>query len=167
MAYIQAGYSPSTKEAAAVGAYQLKKREDVAAAIKEVTDEVEAHFRARIGTFVEEAVIAKDLLKNYLLTLSGTPPLDSNGNRVPVLIGANGLAAIREVLDRAIGRPVQRVEKDVGERVDSLIRDLANKRKALPQGAASANDSMGDGNADLGILGEVLEEDGGGGGGMG
>lgn len=124
-AYIAAGYKAKDNNVASAAAYQVLHDPTVESAIAEVRKEADRRWEMQLGSWMGLAVKARDLLEAHLETLQGL----RTGDRV-VYLGAAGLQTIKEVLDRAIGRPTQKVEKDIGTRMDQLIRDLASKRRS-------------------------------------
>jgi hypothetical protein len=70
---------------------------------------------AELKDWIRVAVKAKRLLEAHV---EGTRRLTGTD-----------LAIIREVLDRALGRSVEKVEADIGSRLDNLIKELAAKRR--------------------------------------
>ena len=124
-AYIAAGYTVKNNNVASAAAYQLLHDPTVEAAITEVQKDIDVQAKAQLKSWMVLAVKGQTLLEAYLDTLGGKPPESG-----PVLLGPNALQAIKDVLDRALGRPTQKVEKEIGERMDALIRELAAKRRS-------------------------------------
>lgn len=123
-AYIAAGYMAKNNNVASAAAYQVLHDPTVESAIAEVRKEADRKYEMQLGSWMGLAVKARDLLEAHLETMQGL----RQGDRA-LYLGTAGLQTIKEVLDRAIGRPTQKVEKDIGTRMDQLIRDLAAKRQ--------------------------------------
>lgn len=122
-AYLAAGYNAKDNNVASAAAYQLLQDPTVKDAVEELRKEIDKAAAGQMKSWVVLAKKAQILLEGYMDTLLGSPPATG-----AVLLSSNALAAIKEVLDRGIGKPVQPVENDIGPRLDSLIKELAGQR---------------------------------------
>ncbi len=125
--YIAAGYEAANNNVASAASYQLLRDASVIKAIEEVRTELEREFKNRMRSWPELAVKAQVALDRAVSTI-----VDPNFEP-KCHLSANQLIAIREILDRALGRPKQTVEHEVGEKLDDLIKKLATGTAPAPQ----------------------------------
>lgn len=117
-AYMAAGYTAKNNNTASSAAYQLLRDPLVLAAIEELQKERDRQAKMQMRSWVTLATKAQKKLEDYL-----------DGK---ILLSANAITVIKEVLDRALGRPTQTVEHEVGSRLDSLIKELASRKRLPP-----------------------------------
>lgn len=110
-AYLKGGYKAKNINTAYVAASMLMTSPKIKAAIAEVQ-----------ATIDQEAVLA---LRNWKTLAVKAQSLLDDALDGRIQLTTNRLQSILAVLDRALGKPVQRTEKEVGQRLDQLIRDLA------------------------------------------
>ena len=91
------------------------KDEKVRKYLKELNRRVMEGLTEQLKPWMPLAVKAQRKLENHI---DGTERLSGTD-----------LAIIREVLDRALGKSVEKVEADIGSRLDNLIKELAAKRR--------------------------------------
>lgn len=115
--YYAAGYNPSNLNSASAAVSQLLRSPKVEAAIAEVQTNLENQARGRLKSWQVLAVKAQTLVERALDREIYLEPGD--------------VAAISMTLDRALGKPTQPIEHEVGNKLDKLIRDLAS-RPSLP-----------------------------------
>lgn len=124
--YVAAGYRGSNENSIASAASQLRNHPGVKLAIEEGRAELEKEFKARMISWVGMGVKAQMVLERAVDSML-LDPKDSNTPRT--YLSANQISVLREVLDRALGRPTQPHTHDVGEKLDGLITRLAAERK--------------------------------------
>lgn len=164
-AYFAAGYEASSKQVASAGAYQLLQDPQIKAAIEEVQKEVEKEAKARIRSFAVMAVNAAEVLDAAVQTMA-EPELTeeevaiekATGAEVPktgflrdgrrrTYLTSEQLSVLKEVFDRALGRPKQTSELEIGERLDDTIRrlsDQANEKLPPPKPALQSIGDVGE-----------------------
>lgn len=123
-AYIAAGYTASTIQVAATASYALIRHPKVSAAIAALQAEIERTARMRMKSWAEGAVKAQEALFMAIETVTN-PDAPRK-----VFLSANQIAVIREVLDRALGRPKQKHEMGLGEGLEDAIKRLADATSA-------------------------------------
>lgn len=153
-AYMAAGFTAANVNVAGSAGHQLLQDPLVKLAIDEVRQAIELGARARMKSWAEMALRAQDALDAVITTIV-TPELTDDERKIQevaglnppkmgylpdgrprMYIGTTGLAAIKEVLDRALGRPTQPHVHELGDRLDNLIKKLhhQNQHPTLPAG---------------------------------
>ena len=120
-AYIAAGYTASTLGSAYAASSVLLRHPNVRAAMEEVRGIVEEQAKAQMQPWLVLAVEAQQILAAHL--------------RSETILTETRQKTLFHILDRALGRPAQPVEQEIGERFDALIRELTQEEpdQAEPQ----------------------------------
>lgn len=148
--YFAAGFGAKDKDSASAGGAALMRHPNVVKAMDEIRKELEREAKARMKSWVVMAGKAQDLLERAVNTAllapmreRMTPQEEADFKLQATYLSANQIAVVREVLDRALGRPSQPHTHDVGEKLDSIIARLAAGRAnpaALPPPSARIAD---------------------------
>lgn len=156
-AYLAAGYNAANKNTASAAVYQVLQDEGVKLAIVEVRKAMDEHFKGQLFSWTEMAVKWQQLIIGYQETLAGLRKDN------PILLSANAVATMKEVFDRALGKPTQPHEHEIGTRLDALIKELAyNKSNGqLVGNGHRENHQLTDGNhqlTEVATSGRILED---------
>jgi phage terminase small subunit len=110
-AYCAAGYQPTTKDSAYAASSMLLRHPNIRAAIEEARSHIEAEAKVRMQPWLVAAVHAQKLLVDHM--------------QGRIVLTESRQKTIFHVLDRALGKPAQPIEQEVGERLEGLIRELS------------------------------------------
>lgn len=132
--YRAAGYGSSNDNTASAAANALLKNPHIQAAIKDLRHEVEREALLRMKSWAQIAQKAQTLLERAIDTAMS--PEIAKATNSETHLTPNQLYAIKEVLDRALGRPTRKVEHEVGETLADIIKKIASRRSVpmLPSG---------------------------------
>ena len=135
--WFAAGFTAKNKDSASVSACALMKDPLVKKAMVELHEEMEKEFKARMKSWVGMAIKAQTVLERYVDTMLNPAAMSASGQAV--MLSSNQLVGLGMILDRALGKPVVREEKEIGERLSDAIKRLASNKKpaALPESKPS------------------------------
>lgn len=136
--YVAAGYTGKNDNSISAAASQLRNSPKIKAVIEEVQKEIEREYKSRMMSWIGMGVKAQMVLDKAVDSML-LDPKDATTHRT--YLTANQIAVIREVLDRALGRPTQPHTHDVGEKLDNIIQRLAAARKGMALPAPSPVDN--------------------------
>lgn len=141
--YIAGGFTAKNINTASASAYSVLRRPNVKAAIAELRAELETEFKAKMRSWAAMAVRAQELLHRAVET--ALDPEYPEPLRVEP--STELLMTVKETLDRALGKPKQTLEHEIGDKLDDVIKRLSGDRK--PRAALPAPDTN--------FIGEVRE----------
>lgn len=127
--YMAAGFESKDQFSASAGASALMRERKIREAIADIRNELEKEALGKMKSWASMALKAQDLLDKALDTALN--PKVAEATNSAVYLDSERITVIKEVLDRALGKPTQKVEKEIGERLADIIKRVAAGKPRL------------------------------------